>query len=108
MLTQNNVASDAIASCRSMIGGHAIGFLPLHHAFSWVGALFSGYLLTEWGFICRSLKDIQKDMLEYHPQNFSAVPLAIETIYKKIYIHPLFYFLGFISILTGLFKAFLF
>lgn len=85
MLTQNNVASDAIASCRSMIGGHAIGFLPLHHAFSWVGALFSGYLLTEWGFICRSLKDIQKDMLEYHPQNFSGVPLAVETIYKKIW-----------------------
>ena len=85
MLTQNNVASDTVASCRAMTGGHAIGFLPLHHAFSWVGALFSGCLLTEWGFICRSLKDIQKDMLTYHPQNFSAVPLAVETIYKKIW-----------------------
>ena len=79
MLSQENVAADSVT------GGPAIGFLPLHHAFSWVGALFSGNLLTEWGFICRSLKDIQKDMNTYHPQNFSAVPLAVETIYKKIW-----------------------
>lgn len=85
MLSQENVASDCVASCRVMFGGPAIGFLPLHHAFSWVSALFSGNLLTEWGFICRSLKDIQKDLQTYHPQNFSAVPLAVETIYKKIW-----------------------
>lgn len=85
MLTQNNVASVTCSSCRAMTGGHAIGFLPLHHCFCWVGALFSGMLLTEWGFVCRSLKDIQKDMQSYHPQNFSAVPLAVETIYKKIW-----------------------
>ncbi|MBP9988461.1 MAG: AMP-binding protein, partial [Ruminococcus sp.] len=85
MLTQNNVASVTCSSCRAMTGGHAIGFLPLHHCFCWVGALFSGSLLTEWGFICRSLKDIQKDMNTYSPQNFSAVPLAVETIYKKIW-----------------------
>ena len=85
MLTQNNVASDCTSSCSAMIGGNAIGFLPLHHAFSWVGALFSSCLLSEWGYICASIKDIQKDMNEYHPQNFSAVPLAVETIYKKIW-----------------------
>lgn len=85
MLSQKNVASDAVASCRSMTGGQAIGFLPLHHSFCWVGALFSGYLLTEWGFICRGLKDIQKDMNTYHPQNFSAVPLAVEKIYDRIW-----------------------
>ena len=85
MLSQRNVASDTVASCRAMTGGHAIGFLPLHHTFSWVGALFSGCLLTEWGFICRSLKDIQKDLMTYHPQNFSAVPLAIEKIYDRIW-----------------------
>ena len=85
MLSQNNVASDSVASCKTSIAGHAIGFLPLHHTFSWVGALFACYLLSEWGFVCRSLKDIQKDMSEYHPQNFSAVPLAVETVYKKIW-----------------------
>lgn len=85
MLTQNNAASDYISSCRAMVGRNAIGFLPLHHTYSWAGALFSSCLLSEWGYICNSLKDIQKDMNEYHPQNFSAVPLAVETIYKKIW-----------------------
>ena len=85
MLSQNNVASDAIASVRVMTGGHAIGFLPLHHTFSWVGALFTGCLLTNWGYICTSIKDIQKDLKTYKPQNFSAVPLVVETIYDRIW-----------------------
>lgn len=85
MLSNRNVATDACATCSTTPGGHAIGFLPLHHTFSWVSALFSCYLLSEWGFVCRSLKDIQKDMSTYHPQNFSGVPLAVETVYKKIW-----------------------
>ena len=85
MLTQGNVAADSVASCRVMTGGHAIGFLPLYHTFSWVGALFSGYLNTEWGYICKSLKDLQSDLQTYHPQNFSAVPLAVEKIYDRIW-----------------------
>lgn len=85
MLSQNNVASDATAAVRVMTGGHAIGFLPLHHTFSWVGALFTGCLLTNWGYICTSIKDIQKDLRTYHPQNFSAVPLVVETIYDRIW-----------------------
>ncbi len=84
MLSQNNVASDATAAVRVMTGGHAIGFLPLHHTFSWVGALFTGCLLTNWGYICTSVKDIQKDLKTYKPQNFSAVPLVVETIYERI------------------------
>ncbi len=84
MLSQNNVASDATAAVRVMTGGHAIGFLPLHHTFSWVGALFTGCLLTNWGYICTSIKDIQKDLRTYKPQNFSAVPLVVETIYDRI------------------------
>lgn len=85
MLSQKNVASVTCSCCRNLTGGHAIGFLPLHHCLCWVGALFSSCLLSEWGFVCRSLKDIQNDMATYHPQNFSAVPLAVETIYKKIW-----------------------
>lgn len=85
MLSQNNVASDAIAAVRVMTGGHAIGFLPLNHTFSWVGALFTGCLLTNWGYICPSIKDIQKDLTTYKPQNFSAVPLVVETIYERIW-----------------------
>ncbi len=85
MLTHYNITSDAVAACSENTGSHAIGFLPLNHTFCWVGALFSGYLLAEWGYICDSLKDIADDMKKYHPQNFSAVPLVVETIYDKIW-----------------------
>ncbi len=85
MLTHKNVTSDVVASCTINKGEHAIGFLPLNHTFCWVGALFSGYLLAEWGYICDNLKDIQKDMQKYHPQNFSAVPLVVNTMYDKIW-----------------------
>ena len=85
MLTHKNVTSDVVASCSVQKGEHAIGFLPLNHTFCWVGALFSGYLLAEWGYICDSLKDIQKDIQKYHPQNFSAVPLVVNTMYDKIW-----------------------
>ena len=85
MLTHKNVTSDVVASCSINKGEHAIGFLPLNHTFCWVGALFSGYLLAEWGYICDNLKDLQKDMQKYRPQNFSAVPLVINTIYDKIW-----------------------
>ena len=85
MLTHYNITSDAVAACSENTGSHAIGFLPLNHTFCWVGALFSGYLLAEWGYICDSLKDIAGDMKKYHPQNFSAVPLVVETIWDKIW-----------------------
>ena len=85
MLTHKNITADVVASCSVNFGRQAIGFLPLNHTFCWVGALFSGYLLAEWGYICDSLKDIQHDMQKYHPQNFSAVPLVVSTIYDKIW-----------------------
>ncbi|MCQ2480421.1 MAG: AMP-binding protein, partial [Clostridia bacterium] len=85
MLTQKNVASDGIATCRAMTGGQAIAFLPFHHTLSWASALLASPLLTEWGYICKSLKNLPKDIAEYKPQNFTAVPLAVETIYKKIW-----------------------
>lgn len=85
MLSHRNVASDAIATCRAMTASHTIAILPFNHTFSWASALLACQLLAEWGYICKSLKDIQKDMVEYHPQHFSAVPLAVETVYKRIW-----------------------
>lgn len=85
MLTHFNITSNAVTSTCVNSGSHAIGFLPLNHTFCWVGALFSGYLLAEWGYICDSLKDIAGDIKKYQPQNFSAVPLVVETIYDRIW-----------------------
>ena len=76
MLTHYNVASNCASSCRIMSGKHAIGFLPLNHTYAWVSALFSTYIVTEWGYMCDSIKDIQGDFKKYKPYNFSAVPLV--------------------------------
>ncbi|MBR6531593.1 MAG: acyl--CoA ligase, partial [Clostridia bacterium] len=85
MLTHKNVASNAISTCRAMTASHTIAFLPFHHTLSWASALIASPLLSEWGYICKGLKDIQKDLVNHHPQHFSAVPLAVETIYKRIW-----------------------
>ena len=85
MLTQKNVASDGIATCRAMTASQAIAFLPFHHTLSWASALLASPLLTKWGYICKSIKNLPDDIKNYGPQNFTAVPLAVETIYKKIW-----------------------
>lgn len=85
MLTHRNVASDCTSSCRVLTGRHAIAFLPLHHTLSWVSALYATYIVTEWGYLCDSLKDIQKDIVNFKPYNFTGVPLVVETVYDKIW-----------------------
>ncbi|MBQ2973207.1 MAG: AMP-binding protein [Clostridia bacterium] len=85
MLTHRDVASDCTSSCRVLTGRHAIAFLPLHHTLSWVSALYATYIVTEWGYLCDSLKDIQKDIVNFKPYNFTGVPLVVETVYDKIW-----------------------
>ena len=85
MLSQKNVAVDAIATCRAMTADRTVAFLPFNHTFSWASALFACLLLSKWGYICSNLRNLQKDMFAYNPQHITAVPLAVETIYKKIW-----------------------
>lgn len=85
MLTHKNVASNCSSSCRVLTGRHAIAFLPLNHTLSWVSALFATYIVVEWGYLCDSLKDIQKDIMNIKPYNFTGVPLVVETIYDKVW-----------------------
>ncbi len=85
MLTHFNIASNCSSACRAHTGRHAIGFLPLNHTYAWVSALFSSYILTEWGYLCDGIGNIQGDLKKYHPYNFSGVPLVVETIYDRIW-----------------------
>ncbi len=85
MLTHKNIASNCSSACRAHTGKHAIGFLPLNHTYAWVSALFSSYILTEWGYLCDSIGSIQSDLKKYKPYNFSGVPLVVETIYDRIW-----------------------
>lgn len=85
MLTHKNIASNCSSSCRAINGRHVIGFIPLNHTYAWVSALFATYIVIEWGYMCDSIKDIQKDLVRIKPYNFSGVPLVVETIYDKIW-----------------------
>ena len=85
MLTHRNIASNCSSACRAHTGRHAIGFLPLNHTYAWVSALFSSYILTQWGYLCDGIGNIQGDLKKYHPYNFSGVPLVVETIYDRIW-----------------------
>ncbi len=85
MLTHFNIASNCSSSCRALSGRHAIGFLPLNHTYAWVSALFSSYILSEWGYLCDGIGNIQGDLKKIQPYNFSGVPLVVETIYERIW-----------------------
>lgn len=85
MLTHKNVASDCSATLRVLTGRHAIAFLPLHHTLSWVSGLYATYIVSEWGYLCDSLKDIQRDIKKFQPYNFTGVPLVVETVYDRIW-----------------------
>ncbi len=85
MLSHKNIASNCSSACRSHTGRHVIGFIPLNHTYAWVSALFATYIVIEWGYMCDSIKDIQKDLVKIKPYNFSGVPLVVETIYDKIW-----------------------
>lgn len=84
MLSHKNVMTDVNSSLHAVTGGHAIGFLPLNHTYSWVTGLFAGLVRNEWGFICTQLTHIYKDIKKYKPRQFAAVPLAVEMIYNRI------------------------
>ena len=84
MLSHKNVMADVNSSLHANTGGHAIGFLPLNHTYSWVTGLFAGLVMTEWGFICTKLSHIYKDIMKYKPLQFAAVPIAVEMIYSRI------------------------
>ena len=85
MLSHKNIANNCVAACRAHTGKHVIGFIPLNHTYAWVSALFATYIVIEWGYMCDSIKDIQKDLVKIKPYNFSGVPLVVETIYDKIW-----------------------
>lgn len=85
MLTHFNLTSDVVSTCECTKGGNTIIVLPFNHTFSWASALFAAFLMGASGYVCSDLKNVVGDFQKYKPQNFSAVPLVIEMIYKTIW-----------------------
>jgi len=87
MLTHGNLTIDSYSACCNVsVCGPSILMLPLHHTFALVAAVFSEMVYGYPIYINRSLKRLQKDFLISKPQNFFAVPLIAETLYKNLWL----------------------
>lgn len=87
MLSQNNICSNvtAIASHVELYPTDTLlSFLPLHHTFeSTITFLYGLYFGVTVAF-CDGLRYIAQNLVEYKISVFVAVPLVLETIYKKL------------------------
>ena len=87
LLSQKNICSNisAIATWVKIYPNDTLlSFLPIHHTFectiTFLYGLYSGAAVA----FCDGLKHIQKNLAEYKVSVFVAVPLVLETMYKKI------------------------
>ncbi|MBQ6344183.1 MAG: AMP-binding protein [Anaerolineaceae bacterium] len=85
MLSQKNLMSDAVACCRHVVEHDTQIFLPLHHTFPWAAAMFGIFLCGGTMRFSPNMKRLMKDLKNNHPQNISAVPLMVETLYNGIW-----------------------
>lgn len=87
MLSQANICADiSNIACWVKLYPNDIllSFLPIHHTFeSTITFLYGFYSGSQVAF-CDGLKYIQKNLAEYKVTVFVAVPLILETMYKKI------------------------
>lgn len=87
MLSQENITSNimAMAKMSKMYPDDVLlSFLPLHHTFECTITFLYGYYSGATVAFCDGLKYIAKNLTEYKISVFVAVPLVLETIYKKI------------------------
>ena len=87
LLSQRNICSNisAIATWVKIYPNDTLlSFLPIHHTFectiTFLYGLYGGATVA----FCDGLKHIQKNLAEYKVSVFVAVPLVLETMYKKI------------------------
>ena len=86
MLTHGNFAIDSYSACCNVsVCGASILLLPLHHTFGLVAAVFSEMMYGYPIYINSSYKRLLQDFQKSKPQNFFAVPLIAETLYKTIW-----------------------
>ncbi len=87
MLSQKNICYNimGIAKLAKMYPTDVLlSFLPLHHTFECTITFLFGFYSGVTVAFCDGLKYIQKNLQEYQVSVFVAVPLVLETMYKKI------------------------
>lgn len=86
MLTQRNIASNALAAIWSLwVSGSSVLTLPLHHTFGFTVGVLSAYIEGYPIFISKSIRTFLKDVKSFGPDNLVVVPLYVEAIYKNIW-----------------------
>lgn len=87
MLSQKNICSNVVAMAKlsKMYPDDVIlSFLPLHHTFECTITFLYGFYSGVTVAFCDGLKYISKNLVEYNVSIIVAVPLVLETMYKKI------------------------
>ena len=87
MLSQNNVCSNMYAyqtHFRIIENDTLLSFLPIHHTFECSITILYGFYSGATVAFCDGLRYIQANLKEYEVSIFVAVPLVLETMYKKI------------------------
>ncbi len=87
MLSQKNVCanlSDFASWVKLYPTDKLLSFLPIHHTFECTVTFLYGFYSGCTVAFCDGLKYIQKNLAEYKVSVFVAVPLVLETMYKKI------------------------
>lgn len=87
MLSQQNICanlSDFASWVKLYPTDTLLSFLPIHHTFECTVTFLYGFYSGCMVAFCDGLKYIQKNLAEYKISVFVAVPLVLETMYKKI------------------------
>ena len=87
MLSQQNICanlSDFASWVKLYPTDTLLSFLPIHHTFECTVTFLYGFYSGCTVAFCDGLKYIQKNLAEYKVSVFVAVPLVLETMYKKI------------------------
>ena len=87
MLSQNNILSNLYAyqtHFKINQDDTLLSFLPIHHTFECSITILYGFYSGATIAFCDGLRYIQSNLKEYEVSIFVAVPLVLETMYKKI------------------------
>lgn len=87
MLSQKNICSNIYAyqaHFKMLPTDTLLSFLPIHHTFESSITILYGFYSGACVAFCDGLRHIQENLKEYEVSIFVAVPLVLETMYKKI------------------------
>lgn len=86
MLTQRNICSNAFGGTRNLqVLDKSLLVLPLHHTYSFTGAVLSTMVWGSTIYINSSIKNMKKEMKQFLPNTMMIVPLMLESFHNSIW-----------------------